>query len=183
MTLTRAISDDFELHRSLMNVNYFANIYLAKLLTRHWLATKTEGIICPTSSVGSYTDMPFLSAYTTTKKAMNNFYRDLAVQTYKDGIRVCLTMPGPVESNIGPNSIGGPENEIQLDRQEKMTAERCAELTVVAIANRLNESWISIQPWLFVTYLNAYFAYEFFWLTKTFGLIRFIEERYVKKMS
>ena len=152
-------------------------------VVRHWLATKSEGIICPTSSVGAYCDLAYISAYTVTKKAMNNFYRDLATQTYKNNIRVCLTLPGPVESEIAQKSIGGPENMIQLDRQKKMPAERCAELTIIAIANKLNESWICIQPWLFITYLNMYFSFELHWLTKQFGLIRFIEEQYVKKFN
>lgn len=114
---------------------------------------------------------------------MNNFYRDLAVQTYKDGIRICLSMPGPVESNIAENSIGGPENEIQLDRQDKMTAERCAELTVVGIANNHAEIWPCANPWLLFTYISMYFGFELHWLTKQFGLIRFFEERFVKKMN
>ena len=112
---------------------------------------------------------------------MNNFYRDLAAQTFRNNIRVCLTMPGPVESDIGEKSIGGPENRIQLDRQEKMTAARCADLIVIAIANKLNESWISIQPWLAVTYLNSYFGFEFHWMMKNLGLIRFIEKQYIEK--
>ena len=31
MTISRIGDDDFELHRDLMNINYFANIYIAKL--------------------------------------------------------------------------------------------------------------------------------------------------------
>ena len=37
-----------------------------------------------------------------------------------------------------------------------MTAERCAELTTVAMANRIGEAWISKQPILLLTYV-AYF--------------------------
>lgn len=152
-------------------------------MTRHWLATKSEGILCPTSSIGAYADFPYISAYTVTKRAMNNFFRDLSVQTYKDGIRVCLIVPGPTESAIQQNSIGGPQHQVKDPGWKKMSAARCAELATVAIANRLNESWMCVQPWLLATYVYLYFSYELHWLTKQFGLIRFMEESYVKKRN
>ena len=40
--------------------------------------------------------------------------------------------------------------------ERRMTAERCAELMAVAIANRLDEVWISIQPALLVMYMSQY---------------------------
>ena len=38
----------------------------------------------------------------------------------------------------------------------RMTAERCAHLSAVAIANHLDEAWISLQPELSYLYLNQY---------------------------
>ena len=92
-------------------------------------------------------------------------------------------VPGPVETEISEKSVGGPENRIHLERTEKMSAARCAELIVIAIANKLNESWISIQPWLFLTYLNSYFGFEFHWMMKNLGLIRYAEKQYVDKVK
>ena len=49
--------------------------------------------------------------------------------------------------------------ELGLDMEagdHRMTAERCAHLSAVAIANQLDEAWISLQPELSYLYLNQY---------------------------
>ena len=39
---------------------------------------------------------------------------------------------------------------------KSMTTERCARLIAVATANRLVDTWISINPFLFLTYVGQY---------------------------
>lgn len=41
--------------------------------------------------------------------------------------------------------------------EKRMSAERCAHLMAVAIANRLDEVWLSPKPELFYLYLYQYF--------------------------
>jgi len=42
-----------------------------------------------------------------------------------------------------------------------MSTERCARLTAIAIANSLDEVWITRQPVLISTYFNQYMPYIF----------------------
>ena len=42
-------------------------------------------------------------------------------------------------------------------KERRMTAERCATLMSVAMANRLDEVWVSPHPELFYLYLFQYF--------------------------
>ena len=45
----------------------------------------------------------------------------------------------------------------------RLDGKRCAELIAVAMANRLEEVWISKQPILLFTYLSQYFPSLFRW--------------------
>jgi dehydrogenase/reductase SDR family protein 7 len=41
--------------------------------------------------------------------------------------------------------------------EKRMATERCAHLSAVAIANRLDEAWIALHPVLLIMYLAQYF--------------------------
>ena len=58
-----------------------------------------------TSSIGAYSDIPFYSAYTCSKKALQGFYRDLSLQHNRDGITVVVTCPGATKSELGKFSF------------------------------------------------------------------------------
>ena len=122
--------------------------------------------------------MPFFSAYIGSKKALNTFYRDLSIQTYKDGISVVITCPGPVYSALGDKSFQVGKDKIEFKDQKMMETSRCAELTLICIANKLNESWVSIQPWLLCVYVFDIFSYQIHYIFKLFNLVRFTEARF-----
>ena len=46
---------------------------------------------------------------------------------------------------------------MEEDQKGRMSTERCIELMIVGMANRLKELWISPQPILLFTYLSQYF--------------------------
>jgi len=170
--------DDFDAHLKLFDINLHANIYIAKLVIKHWRSIKSDGIIMPTSSVGAYFDIPLFSSYVATKKALQAIYRDIQLQTYKDGIRICVTNPGPTETQIGPKSIKIGGKRLNLGDSKKMSSKRCAELILIAMANKLSESWISEQPFLLLTYLGDRYHYQIHYISKIFNLIKFAERRF-----
>lgn len=47
--------------------------------------------------------------------------------------------------------------------EHRMSTERCAYLSAVAIANQLDEAWISLNPELSYVYLNQYFPAAIKW--------------------
>lgn len=95
-------------------------------------------------------------------------------------VKVVVVCPGPVVSELGNKSIGLKTNRINVENEEKMPTARCCELTIVAMANGLSESWIAGQPWLFATYLSDKFHYQLHYLFKLFGFLKFAERRFVK---
>ena len=64
-----------------------------------------------------------------------------------------------------------------------MTSERCAELMVITLANKLNETWISIQPMLLLTYLSAHFNYPIHVLFRLFNVAKIAERRLLNHNS
>lgn len=59
-------------------------------------------------------------------------------------ISVCLIAPGPVETELGKKGYVQGGRRLDVDGgQKKMTSKRCCQLMVIAIANKLSESWIA----------------------------------------
>jgi len=48
----------------------------------------------------------------------------------------------------------------------RVTAERCAQLMTIGMANGLNEIWISLQPILLFVYISQYFPLPSKWYDK-----------------
>jgi len=175
---SRVTEDDFEQARKLFDINFFANAYIAKLVLIHWLAIKSKGQILATSSVGGYFDFPFFAFYTASKRAMNAFYRDLAQQQQCNGISVQIVMPGPTHTDLTNKSITVNNRKASFgENHSAMSVERTVELMVVALANRLNESWISIQPMLLLTYISDVFSYQIHFLCRLFNVAKIVEKK------
>lgn len=76
-------------------------------------------------------------------------------------ISVLCVCPGPVNtpflSSVFREKMSFPNDEgTSRPRDRRITAERCAELMTVAIANGLKEVWISLQPILLFVYISQY---------------------------
>jgi len=56
------------------------------------------------------------------------------------------------------NPPGASDSTVEI-----MSTERCAELMVVSVANKLDEVWISGEPALVMAYLNQYFPNFYRW--------------------
>ena len=55
-----------------------------------------------------------------------------------------------------------------------MSTERCVRLMAVGMANNLDETWISENPSLVITYISQYFPNFYRWYVFAYGLIRYI---------
>ncbi|XP_018418107.1 PREDICTED: dehydrogenase/reductase SDR family member 7 isoform X2 [Nanorana parkeri] len=88
------------------------------------------------------------------------------------GITVSNICPGPVQSNIVQNAFTERSDQnfgSSADQSYKMSAERCARLTLVTAANDLNESWISDHPYLLICYIWQYAPTWAWWITGRIG--------------
>ncbi|GFS58054.1 hypothetical protein TNCV_3125041 [Trichonephila clavipes] len=105
--------------------------------------------------------VPYSSAYTGSKHALHGYFECLRSEMVEENINVTLACPGPVFSALTDRCVTGKLGEkydhTQQATDKKMKTERCCELMVTAIAHKLDECWICVQPILFVLYLAQYF--------------------------
>ena len=65
------------------------------------------------------------------------------------GVEICLLCPGPTFSDLlevaATENPGEKFGESMRSTDKRMTSERCAELSLIAIVNKLPESWICFR--------------------------------------
>ena len=77
-------------------------------------------------------------------------------------ISILSVCPGPIDTpfmhNIFTEKLSIPVDPKQPKKagDERVSAERCAHLITVTMANKLEEVWISYHPILLFVYINQY---------------------------
>lgn len=150
--LSKFLEDDQDDIEKLFQLNYFANLNVTREVIRFWKQTNQTGQIAVTSSTAVYMEYPFIQHYSVTKRALNAAYNALRIE---HKLPITLILPGPVETPIYSNSFiknekRNPDHAVFFN----MTSERCAELSLVAIANQFSEVWVSKQYYLFLIYVG-----------------------------
>jgi len=150
---------EIEVDRDIFELNLFSVINLTRVVLPMMLSVGSGHIAIMSSSAGK-AGAPFSGSYTGSKHALHGYFESLRNEKVGSGVDITMLCPGPTFSNLlqvaatekANESFG--ENMGQGDK--RMTAERCAELSLVAIANKLPESWICFAPVLPLMYANQY---------------------------
>ncbi|XP_042232018.1 dehydrogenase/reductase SDR family member 7-like [Homarus americanus] len=149
-----------DVDRELFELNVFSLISLARIVSKYFLE-KGRGHLVVTSSVCGKFGAPMSASYIGSKYALQGYFECLQVEKARLGLDVTVVYPGPVESNL--LKVSFTENKGEQFGQERigkrMSAERCAHLYAVAIANRLTEAWMTGQPILTIMHLNHYLPF------------------------
>jgi len=160
----RALWQDIELSvdKELFELNVFSVVNMNRIVLKYFLE-KGGGQFGVVSSAAGKVGVPNSGTYTASKHALHGYFEGLRMETHGKNIEITLLCPGPVFSGVLQNAathkLGEKVNQRQLPTDKKMTAERCAYLCLVAMANRLNESWMSPLPVIPFLYLYAYQPY------------------------
>lgn len=150
---------DISVDEDMFRVNVFGTINLTRIVVNHWKAINQQGQVVVTSSVAGLFGAPFSCTYSGTKFALHGYFECLRFEACKN-VKVTLLCPGPVFSRILETSYteqpGVAVNKSHSPESSRMATERCAQLSLAAIVNRVNVAWISIQPVLTCCYLGQY---------------------------
>jgi dehydrogenase/reductase SDR family protein 7 len=151
---------DLTVDRHIFEVNVFAVVNMNRIVVKYFLKNG-GGHVAVVSSIAGKSGAPFNSAYAASKHAIHGYFNTLRMETYGKKIDVTIICPGPVATPIFgkgvTNEPGKLANLGMPDNLPIMPVERCAHLSLVAMANRLNESWISKLPVIPLTYMMMYF--------------------------
>lgn len=124
---SEAAATPLDLDRKIMEVNYFANIALAKEVLPHMLKNKSGHIIVISSIAGKF-GFYLRSSYSAAKHALHGFYESLRLENYKKGINVLLVCPGKIKTNISLNAItesGAKHNQMDESHLNSMSPQEC----------------------------------------------------------
>ncbi|NP_001155449.1 dehydrogenase-like isoform X1 [Acyrthosiphon pisum] len=166
----RAVWEDIELgvDRELFDLNVFPVINLSRIAVRYFNQVGS-GQLVATSSIAGIIPAPFSATYDATKHALHGYLGALRLEKLHSNIHITLLCPGPVFSNFLKESFTGQLGEkyglTHSPTDNRMSTERCAHLSCVAIANKLKESWMAKFPFILILYCTIYYpviSYKFY---------------------
>jgi dehydrogenase/reductase SDR family protein 7B len=138
------IETDMEVHRRIMEVDYFSYVVLTKALLPHFRERKA-GHFVVTSSVMGKIGTPMRSAYAAAKHALHGFFDCLRAEVSPGGIKVTILTPGYIRTNISLYALtknaygmGAPSENID----NGLAPDRAAEQILRAIEKGAYEAYI-----------------------------------------
>lgn len=164
-----------DVDREVLELNTLGPLSLTKLVLPHMISRNSGQIVAVSSVVGKM-GAPGLGSYAASKHALHGFYDTLRMEVYANNIHVSMILPGPIFSDALKHAFTGKAGqEFGNDMkpgEHRMATDRCSQLIAIAMANRLDEAWISMQPELSYLYLNQYLPAVARWAAVRIGARR-----------
>jgi dehydrogenase/reductase SDR family member 7B len=130
--------------RHIMEVNFFSQVRLAKLILPAMLEQGSGHIAVTSSMVGKF-GFPLRSSYAASKHALQGYFETVGLEYYHQGIRTTIASPGRIRTNISVNAILGTGQKYGLmdpGQASGMSAEKCAKRYIRAIERNQWEVYI-----------------------------------------
>lgn len=153
------IDTALDVDRRIMELDYFAAVYLTKSLLPKMVERKSGCIVTITSVAGKL-GTPKRSAYCAAKHALHGFMDSLRAEVHKDNIEVVLVVPGSIQTNISRNALsgdGGIHDMLDPAIANGMTVEECARRIVNGIIRGKDEILIARGKEKLAVYLKRFF--------------------------
>ncbi len=93
-----------DVHRRLMEVDYFSYVALTKAILPHFQQRKTGHFVVISSVMGKI-GTPMRSAYAAAKHALHGFFDCLRAEVWPDNIQVTIICPGYIRTNVSMNAL------------------------------------------------------------------------------
>jgi short-subunit dehydrogenase len=161
----RSLAKETPLHvdRKIMEINFFANMYLSKLVLPSMLKQQ-YGHFIVTSSLSGKFGFYERSAYAASKHALHGFYESLYLENKDQGIRITILCPGSIKTNIALaalNKEGMPSAAVDERLEKGMDVTVCAQKILSAVAKEKKEVLIGKSE-IIPIYLKRFFP-ALFW--------------------
>ncbi len=128
---------DTTIFERLMRLNYLGSVYPTYYARPH--LERSQGRLVALSSMAGLIGVPTRTGYAAAKHAVVGFFDSLRVELALRGVSVTVVCPDFVVSEIHKRALGAdgkPLGQNPMADSAIMTAERCAELMIDAIAHR-----------------------------------------------
>lgn len=151
-----------EVERKLFEVNYFAQVSIAKAILPIFKIQGTGKYIVVSSIAGLF-GFYSRSTYSAAKHALHGYFDTLRLEEEPNGISVLLVCPGKVRTNVSNNALlsdGNSHNQLDESHVHAMSAERCAKLILQAHQSGKEQVLIGGKELLMV-YIKRYLPFVF----------------------
>ncbi|XP_020287321.1 dehydrogenase/reductase SDR family member 7 [Pseudomyrmex gracilis] len=159
--------------REMFELNVFSIVSLSRLAVKYFIQ-RGGGHFVITSSVAGILPVPRSATYCGTKHALHGYFKSLFLEHPDKNIDVTIVCPGPIQTDFLAQSFtekSGEKYGMNTDQsQNKVSAERCAALMGVAIANKMDEVWIAKPKVLRLLYLVYCFPIFAKWIITSLGI-------------
>ncbi len=98
------VETSFEVDKKLIEVDYLANVALAKAILPHFIENQSGHFAVVTSLMGKF-GSPYRSGYCGAKHALHGFFDVMRMEHQKDGINVTMVCPGFIQTNVAKNAL------------------------------------------------------------------------------
>jgi len=132
------LETDISVDRQIMEINFFGNIQLTKLVGTRMVAAKSGHIIVTSSLLGKW-GFYLRSGYAASKHALHGFYESLRMEVEKDGIFVSMVLPGFTNTEISKHALdsaGKPTNEMDHNQAGGLSPEEVAEKILLGVEKK-----------------------------------------------
>jgi dehydrogenase/reductase SDR family member 7B len=133
-----------DVHRRIMEVNYFGAVALTRAVLPSMLAAK-RGQFVVISSVMGKVGTPLRSAYAASKHALHGFFDCLRAETAKQGLVVTMICPGFIATDVSKNALtadGSPTNKTGDDIANGLEPAVASRQMLSAIAAKKSEVYV-----------------------------------------
>ncbi len=133
-----------EVHRRLMEVNFFGQIALARAVLPHMLASGFGQMVVVSSLTGKF-GFPLRSSYAASKHALHGFFETLHLECMDRGVQVSMINPGRIATEISLHALnpdGSAQGSMDPSLAKGMSAEECARQIVKSLCSRRYETTI-----------------------------------------
>lgn len=135
------LETDLTVDRKIMEINYFGTVALTKAILPRMVAAG-EGQFGVVTSVTGKFGFGVRSAYAASKHALHGFFESLRLELAEKGIKVTLICPGPIQTDISKNALGGdgnPTGEMDEMQENGMPVGQAVSIMLKSIANEKKE--------------------------------------------
>ncbi|SRR5258708_5243786 len=138
------IETGLEVHRKVMELDYFSYVALTKALLPHFVDRKAGHFVVMSSVMGKI-GTPMRSAYAAAKHALHGFFDCLRAEVAPMNIKVTILTPGYIRTNIAFNAVtkdGTKLGKVSDNIEKGLSAEKAAVQIRKAVAREAFEAYI-----------------------------------------
>lgn len=162
-----AMETSEEIERNIFEIDYFAQVKLAKMVFAKMQNAGNLKIVVISSIAGIF-GFYYRSTYSAAKHALKGYFESMRFEYERQGLSVLLVYPGKIKTNISINAIGkdgAKHNIMDESHVNAMTAEECALKIIHAIKTGKKELFVGKKEMIMV-FLYKYFGVLFFFLAR-----------------